>query len=69
MSTITLAISEILENMCDSKNRKINFVCLKTKSGMHAFFFKKQSPTTIPFEGTEVNVPKASRKWREGKIL
>lgn len=38
-----LAISEILENMCDSKNRKINFVCLKTKSGMHAFSLKNKA--------------------------
>lgn len=43
MSTITLAISEILENMCDSKNRKINFVCLMTKSGMHAFSLKNKA--------------------------
>ena len=43
MSTITLAISDILENMCDSKNRKINYVCLMTKSGMHVCSLKNKS--------------------------
>lgn len=52
MSTITLAFSKILETVC--KNRKINYVCLMTKSGIHVRSLTN-NPTTTPFEGTESN--------------
>lgn len=57
MSTITLAFSKILETVC--KNRKINYVRLMTKSGIHVHSLTnkqtKKDPTTTPFEGTESN--------------
>lgn len=68
MSTITLAFSKILETVC--KNRKINYVRLMTKSGIHVHSLtNKQKKTQQQLHLKVLRAIESKQKVEEGKTL